>query len=1189
MSKFITTTNRNGACEVCGDQSGRCRRPQQGEIHLCMTYGDGRIGQIENGYKCIGNKNRGWATFKLDNAQDWTDQQRSNWQAHNALLRQQQQTEAETRKRRSLSAYERDRQYRQLLAELTLHPEDHSDLIERGFTNEEIKLCGFKSVEHYQQLQASYSKLLPGIGAGQTLTNYHAGYLCPVRNKDGLIVACQIRLRALPQGDKNRYRWLTSPKQGHVLHFFPKSSNPEGELPLAVQRPMGEPEGIALAEGIGAKPFLVSQRLNLLVIGAAGGQWASSSTTFRETLDSLEAELSGLKIIRLYPDAGDVQNHQVMHRWRRVIALLTKWGWTVQVGWWGQIEKSQPDIDELDDFNQIRYLSPAEFFTLDSSKSDRTTSEKDERAWELWRQARNFTPTRTLDEQFFDAPVPEPGSLTAVKSGLGTGKTEWLRRVVQALDDEGWIALGYRNSLLIQSSARWGFYHLHQDEAHRLLADPFLKVACCVDSLPHFEPNYFDNKNIILDEACSIISHLLFARTAVGRQRQECKAKFTEALRRAKRIFVLDGLLSDKDVAYLQQLIGEPRKVVKISNVYQGNAKKIFILKGASDSERVKVNDRSPLVNAIKTSRCCAIATDSQLEAEALDQVLTGMGKQVVRLDSKTSCQPWVSVFLNQPSDWLKFNQPEVFIFTPSAESGVDIPIVNYFEHFFCLFFGAVLTNAQQQMIGRIRDVNCPVFVYCRTTGIPGDKVSRATLPDQVAKVVEEFVIADGWATLSGIPHEQAFRQLSQRIMELAKNEHYDHECQLLALQNHEENNLRECLIAALTEAGHTLQEIVLETSNIDALHSAKDEAKGRNAQDIFNAETIAISEANNIASKTGLDWQTRCQIQKAKLLDRLPGIDRSEQWSAAFVRRVFYDDRDLLTRCELFFFVHHPDIAKQLQQSRWFNLLKAGQVDLAHHSSRYLKVKAMREIGLMQFLEPGFTWSKESPFVHTLYKRCQSSRQQQTHLGLMVRKLKPVDVVGRLLGKLGVPTTSELVSTETGRIRVYRVNTQALLDPDKVAIMEALDIRYRAFLEGTNERSNWAALFMGQEMPKIQLVQAVDTDHLTQVIYKNQKEGDQHLVSQSLGITPGSVAVATREDSPVDEIPTTLETIQDVAGMMNYCENSQMLAVVRCLPGMTRKLWQAAGQILSQQKRQELAKWMQQLFNSGYLQPSSA
>jgi len=42
------------------------------------------------------------------------------------------------------------------------------------------------------------------------------------------------------------------------------------------------------------------------------------------------------------------------------------------------------------------------------------------------------------------------------------------------------------------------------------------------------------------------------------------------------------------------------------------------------------------------------------------------------------------------------------------------------------------------------------------STGIPADKVSRATLLDQVAKVVE--VNLDEWATLSGIPQEKALR-----------------------------------------------------------------------------------------------------------------------------------------------------------------------------------------------------------------------------------------------------------------------------------------------------------------------------------------------------------------------------------------------------------------------------------------------
>jgi hypothetical protein len=91
-----------------------------------------------------------------------------------------------------------------------------------------------------------------------------------------------------------------------------------------VLRPSGKPEGIALAEGTGAKPFLVSQRLNLLTIGAAGGQWSSSPELFKQTLKKAEIEV-GSKIIKIFPDAGDTLNPSVMNRWQRVINLLEEW------------------------------------------------------------------------------------------------------------------------------------------------------------------------------------------------------------------------------------------------------------------------------------------------------------------------------------------------------------------------------------------------------------------------------------------------------------------------------------------------------------------------------------------------------------------------------------------------------------------------------------------------------------------------------------------------------------------------------------------------------------------------------------------------------------------------------------------------------------------------------------------------
>jgi hypothetical protein len=112
-----------------------------------MTFADIRLGEVQNGHKCIKSANGGgWATFKLDNTEEWSEEQRQEWQQRNQQRRQLQAKEDGERRRRSLSAIERDKQYRALLAQLTLHPDDRADLVRRGFSNEQIELCGFKSV-----------------------------------------------------------------------------------------------------------------------------------------------------------------------------------------------------------------------------------------------------------------------------------------------------------------------------------------------------------------------------------------------------------------------------------------------------------------------------------------------------------------------------------------------------------------------------------------------------------------------------------------------------------------------------------------------------------------------------------------------------------------------------------------------------------------------------------------------------------------------------------------------------------------------------------------------------------------------------------------------------------------------------------------------------------------------------------
>jgi hypothetical protein len=211
------------------------------------------------------------------------------------------------------------------------------------------------------------------------------GYLCPIRDIDGLIVACQIRLRTLPTNESNRYRWLSG--QGQTLHLYPNSSKSDGELPLAIFRSQGKPVGIALAEGTGAKPFLVSQRLNEIVIGAAGGQWASSEATFKRSLDQASLELEGIKQLTIYPDAGDVLNPSVMKRWQVVVDLLEQWGWSVAFAWWGQVDKSHPDIDELEDFSCITDISASEFWALAKKATKQAERAEQERLEQLKEEA----------------------------------------------------------------------------------------------------------------------------------------------------------------------------------------------------------------------------------------------------------------------------------------------------------------------------------------------------------------------------------------------------------------------------------------------------------------------------------------------------------------------------------------------------------------------------------------------------------------------------------------------------------------------------------------------------------------------------------------------------------------------------------------------------------------------------------
>jgi hypothetical protein len=329
-----------------------------------MTFADAL--QSVPGFKFIGRtKDDLWGKWVEDDDRTWTEQERDRWREEQRDKRQQRAEEEAQRRAAAMTAEERDRHNRRLLDQLTLHPIDRADLHRRNLTDEQIAKWGVKSVEQWQKLEQELPHTLPGVNlTGDSLNVPGAGYLCPIYDVEEFLVGFQIRLR----DGEIRYLWLTSATRKRPNGATPHL--PNGELPLAVHRPEHLIEkNIAFAEGVGAKPFITAQRRGQVTIGAAGGQFASSPKTLKATLDRLSVELD-TKTIDFYPDAGAIHNRHVMRQYRSTWRLLRKWNYQVRVAWWQQETKAAPDVDELEDFSEIAWLSTAQIEAMAHPRFD---------------------------------------------------------------------------------------------------------------------------------------------------------------------------------------------------------------------------------------------------------------------------------------------------------------------------------------------------------------------------------------------------------------------------------------------------------------------------------------------------------------------------------------------------------------------------------------------------------------------------------------------------------------------------------------------------------------------------------------------------------------------------------------------------------------------------------------------------
>ena len=645
---------------------------------------------------------------------------------------------------------------------------------------------------------------------------------------------------------------------------------------------------------------------------------------------------------------------------------------------------------------------------------------KELQAESLWNSYRGFSPDRTSNSRFFDAEAPKSGTITAVKSGLGTGKTEFVKNKVATDKAGAQINITYRNSLGLQLAEKLGSYHLDAHDGYRHFLDPHARLTLCIDSLLKIPLERLEGCTLIIDESASVLKHLLESRTLFGK-RLDVLERFGLACKLADRIVLTDGHQADWVVNYIASLAGN-KAILKIENQFKGDVPPVFFVHGSGHKFR------EWLSNKILDTLRPAVATDSLQQAEALAKRLEKEVGEGILLSSKTVSEDWAKEMLKNPDAYIRSQEPKWLVFTPTAESGVDISIQNYFSEVFCWFTGVLDVDGCMQMSRRVRHPE-RITIFCAERGFPSNRDGNALYHQQIAHNIATRVSVEG----KMLTDDEALTEATQAEIELqAKSSHFVTYCKIQAKKNLEQRDLCGYLFKAFAADGYQPRRIDISADQLQKIKSikhlvAKEECCNISCQQIFNAEDITFKEATEIEREYDANWLDRCKVLKFQILDKLPGLKDSDLWNWEFVKRIIYQDRNLRSQLEAAWLFKNQEDAEYLQRRKWREPFRSFLPDI---SDRWLKLRAMSGLNLEQFLDPDKTWTADSPEVQKIIKLCKKKAIANI-LGLPTPKYE-MRFINKLLSIIGVRLIASQARIEGTQKWIYRYQPTATFKKTK-------------------------------------------------------------------------------------------------------------------------------------------------------------
>lgn len=1067
-------------CPVCGGaKDKRCRETSEGLI-LCMTLTE-RVEGVPGYVYRKRSKDGNWGIWAPDSDQAEGDE----WRQRLALREIQNQQERQ-RRADSLSPEERDRLSRRVLSHLSLHPDDRADLCRRGLTDEQIERAGYKSVEQWQQLAALFPSVLPGVTLrGRSLNVPQAGYLCPIRNVDGLIVGFQVRSRDAGQ-DGRKYYWLTSATKNRPNGPTPHLQN--GELPLAVFRPQRvNGEAIAIVEGTGPKPFITSERTGFITIGAGGSNWASSPQTLQETVEALSAEFGTRRIV-FYPDAGmtDSRHGTVRRQYKRLWDHLARLGYFVEVAWWGQTDyATHPDIDELEDLGTISFISPDAYLRM--AEGDRgqavslLTAEQKEEAKQRWAEESrrildklsnlSIEPDQQLNQRYLSGiELPEPGTILFISSPCDTGKTTLQKSFINThrkqYPDGHRILEGYRNGLLRQTGRKTGIPHIQDIDAagrksswrgtgNNVATAP--EIALCTDSLLRRPLDSIAPHTLYVNDECDAINkHSLEGGTLRERQQEiltHKKAFINRVLETGGIVVCMEDGLGDLPIQFMRELTGDRFPIKVIVNDHQAASWQVRIGSGRQSGFI------SEILENLRNGKRVIVPSTSQEFGERLEDVVmqSQPDKKIIRLDGHTSEEAWAKQLMDDPDTYLAREKPDLFIHTPTAESGVDITIPG-----FDLVMGYLVTmetRAQYQMLSRYR-VPVPRVIFTKEFSAYDD--AQSLRPDVV--LAEWQKSARYTATITQLESTLSSDENGQECLEKLKGRDRAEEQfwnKWIAFYGARISGsmarMEENLIRKLEERGHCVEQLPFAISKAvsELWKASKQQVEDRRVAEWVEASTEGMTPeiANLILSSSDSTRSDRLSAQKYLKSYQLPGADLD---NPEFVRKVIVQDRGrFLRETMLLWLTDHPDIAAHLDVQTYRAQLGKPFVIYRRLSHNRAKVETLALTGIKQ-LASGIEYQEADPVVQQIKENAlKQKREIRRYLKLNVNEDQTaIAICNKLLKRLGFsPDVIRKEGPRGQQIRIWAVADAAC--DHREAIFKAFEQRFEKWLKPNNDEGS--------------------------------------------------------------------------------------------------------------------------------------